>query len=432
MALELSDPKPLFDFLDKCTTAESREAWSLGQPVHGGYYTEEQATAIAKWANDPKLHFPATVSVDAVGQPPVGPRFKLQLTPKLGTFKPVKRVCVQDRYTSMPLDSMDAIYAVYLNGAATMRVSGTPDVVKFTSSILKEAFPASLAANSSITFDGYVFLYVAQFNRAPVEDPFKDLVGKPLRFLGDKEYRIHGGVLTVGSPVIAPTPVPVPVSVSTPTPEPVSVSVPVPEPVAPMAAAATAVAPAAEPPVAVSVSDDKWVEVPSSPEPKTATPLAEVVSAVATPATTDPFAADLVAPTTLLAKRQLWSKMNTVLLGLKMGDIVFVRTGLDTPARSRGLLCCKLVCDIEWGDKPGQFSGKVFVSPVNVPSVSMTISFNGDYLKVTGEVAIFPTRVREAAITMLTSYSYGATYNPSLTRHSLTSVVDSITVCDSA
>lgn len=423
MALELSDPKPFFDFLDKCTTTEAREAWLLGQPVHGGYYTEEQATAIAKWVNDPKLCFPATVSVEAVGQPPVGPRFKLQLLPKLGTFRPVKRITVHDRYAAHPLESMDAVYAVYTNGSGSMRVSGTAEAVKFTTSILKEAFPASLAANSSITIEGYVFLYVAQFNRGPVEDPFKNLVGKPLRFLGDKEYRIHGGLLTVGSPapvlaapvLVAPAPVVAVAAAAVPAPVVEVVAAPFPVvAVAPVAVAASAAA------------DDKWVEVPSSPEPKSATPTADP----AAPA--DPFATDLVAPTTPHGKRALWSKMNTALLALKMGDIVFVRTGRDTPGRNRGLLRCELVCDINWSTVPDAFAGKAVVSPVNAPCVSMTISFNGDYLKVTGEVTIFPTGVREAAVVMLASYSYGAVYNPSITGHSVMSVADSITIHDSA
>lgn len=414
MALELSDPKPFFDFLDKCTTADAREAWSLGQPFHGGYYTEEQATAIAKWVNDPKLHFPATVSVEAVGQPPIGPRFKLQLLPKLGTFKPVKRIAVNDRYTAFHLESMDAIYAVYTNGSATMRVSGSADSVKFTSSILKEAFPASLAANSSITLDGYTFLYATQFKRGSVEDPFKDLIGKPLRFLGDKEYRIHGGLLTVGSPVVTPTPAPEPaVSIL----KPVAVN-PVPEPVA------TA---AVDPPVAVSVSapsvpDDKWVEVPSSPEPKSVTPAAEV--AVVAP--TDPFASDIVAPTTMFAKRQFWCKMNTALLALKKGDVIFVCTG-DRAHTARGLLRCELTCGIAWNADPDKFGGEVVVRPVNSPNVEMLIRFNGSYF--TCKPLFLPTSNHDAAVVMLTSA--GLVYNSNISAHSLMSVADSITIRDS-
>ncbi len=415
MALELSDPKPFFDFLDRCTNTESREAWSLGQPFHGGYYTEEQATAIAKWVNDPKLHFPATVSVEAVGQPPVGPRFKLQLLPKLGTFKPVKRITVNDRFSAFYLESVDAIYAVDTNGSATMRVSGNADGVKFTPTILKEAFPASLAANSSITLDGYTLLYAAQFKRGSVEDPFKDLTGKPLRFLGDKEYRIHGGVLTVGSPVVTPTPAPEPaVSIL----KPVAVN-PVPEPVATVAV---------DPPVAVSVStpsvpDDKWVEVPSSPEPKSVTPAAEV--AVVAP--TDPFASDIVAPTTTFAKRQFWCKMNTALLALKKGDVIFVCTG-DRGHTARGLLRCKLTCDIAWNADPDKFGCGVVVCPVNSPNVEMRIRFNGSYFAV--KPLFLPTCNLDAAVVMLTSV--GLQYDSSKTAHSLMSVADSITFCDSA
>lgn len=400
MALELSDPKPFFDFLDKCTTADAREAWSLGQPFHGGYFTEEQATAIAKWANDPKLHFPATVSVEAVGQPPVGPRYKLKLVPKLGTFKPVKRVAVHDRYAATLLDSMDAIYAVYANGSATMWVSGTADPIKFTGSILKEPFPASLAVNSSIALDGYVFLYVAQFNRCPVEDPFKDLVGKPLRFLGDKEYRIHGGLLTVGSPVVAAPAAPEPVVAVAPA------AAPSPEPVAPAGTAA---------------ADDKWVEVPSSPEPKSATPTAEPT------APADPFATDLVAPTTPHGKRALWSKMNTVLLGLKTGDVVFVCTRGGPKQDGRGLLRCKLTSEIDWGVDTDSFAGTIVVCPDNSPAVRLAISFNGSYFA--SKPLFLPTSNRDAAVVMLASV--GLVYNRDITTHSV-SVADSITIVDSA
>ena len=422
MALELLDPKPFFDFLDKCTNAESREAWSLNQAFHGGYYTEEQATAIAKWANDPKLHFPATVSILAVGQPPVGPRYKLALVPKLGTFKPVKRIAVHDRHSGIALDSMDAIYAVYANGSGLMRVSGNPDAVKFTSSILKEAFPASLAVNSSITLNEYSYLYVAQFNRAPVNDPFKDLVGKPLRFLGDKEYRIHGGLLTVGSPVVAapaaPEPV-APVAVAA-APSPVVEVVVTPSPVAP---AAVAPAPSPEPvaPAGTAAADDKWVEVPSSPEPKSATPTAEPT------APADPFATDLVAPTTPHGKRALWSKMNTVLLGLKTGDVVFVCTRGGPKQDGRGLLRCKLTSEIDWGVDTDSFAGTIVVCPDNSPAVRLAISFNGSYFA--SKPLFLPTSNRDAAVVMLASV--GLVYNRDITTHSV-SVADSITIVDSA
>lgn len=399
MALLLTDDirKAFFDFLDKATTPETHQAFALQECVFIGFYYHEAARAIANWVNSDKVHFPATACVFKVAGDAA--LYKIRLSPLRGTFKSVRKVYVYD-YSKYNLATTDVVYAVNVErGAALMRVYNQgvrQHEVHIEPAVLMEGFPASLACDSSIEFTSSATMYITSFCRGPTSDPFKDAEGKPLKFLGDATYTICNGDLTV---VLTP-PVPVPAE------EP---PVPVMAVAEPPAASAVPVTTTAAPTnsintTAVVTADDKWVEVPSSPEPSvTAEPAGQVANVseptVAASATPPPAVG-----VSMCEKMLFWSKMNTALLELKPGDGVFLRTGDYTPGY--GLLQCKVVSAVQL--QHYTFAGSLVVTPVTMPSLEIRCRFEKSYFGA--NAIICPTNVLDEAIAML--QSEGRVYDP--------------------